>query len=155
MKVLTLLIVLIFVFIGCKNSKDENNNKLSESYNDISQEHPGKKLMEAYCYACHDVTKTEDNRIAPPMIAIKRRYISTGTSKKTFINDMQRWLKNPNEKDAKMFGAVKRFGVMQKLLYPEDVIEQIADYMFDNAIEEPEWFDAHYKQMRGNMKRYQ
>ena len=151
--VLTVITVVSFIFTSCKNSKDENNNALlTESYNK-KQEHPGKKLMETHCYLCHDATKTEEERLAPPMIAIKKRYIFKDTSKEEFINDMQRWIKDPNEKDAKMFGAVRRFGAMQKLPYAEDVIEQIADYMFDNDIEQPEWFDAHYNQMRGNMKK--
>ncbi|WNH09787.1 hypothetical protein [Thalassobellus suaedae] len=46
-----------------------------------------------------------------------------------------------------MFGAVRRFGVMQKLPYPDKVIEQIADYVYDNDIEKPVWFEEHYKQM--------
>ncbi|GAA3589745.1 hypothetical protein GCM10022396_03890 [Flavivirga amylovorans] len=138
---------------SCKNSKDENNRTLTESYNKPLQEHPGKKLMETHCYLCHDASTGEEERLGPPMIAIKKRYIFKDTSKDEFIKDMQDWIKNPNEKDAKMFGAVKRFGVMQKLPYPEDVIEQIGDYMFDNDIEQPEWFEEHYKQMRRNMKR--
>ncbi len=153
MKVLAFFIVFFFMVIGCKKTKDESNKTLSESYNRALQEHPGKKLMETHCYLCHDATKTEEERLAPPMIAIKKRYIFEDTSKEAFINDMQRWIKNPNEKDAKMFGAVRRFGVMQKLPYKEEVIEQIADYMYDNEIEQPEWFEEHYKQMRRNMKR--
>ncbi|NMH86153.1 c-type cytochrome [Flavivirga sp. Y03] len=139
--------------MGCKKTKDENNKTLSESYNKVLQEHPGKKLMETHCYLCHDATKTEEERLAPPMIAIKKRYIFEDTSKEVFINDIQKWIKNPNEKDAKMFGAVRRFGVMQKLPYSEEDIEQIADYMFDNEIEQPEWFEEHYKQMKKGMKR--
>ncbi len=153
MKIVTFLLVFIFMFIGCKKTKDETNQTLTESYNKNSQEHPGKKLMEIHCYVCHDVTRPEDKRLAPPMVAIKKRYIFQNTSKESFINDIQKWIKNPNEEGAKMFGAVRRFGVMQKLPYPEDVIEQIADYMFDNEIEQPEWFEEHYKQMRGQIKK--
>tara|TARA_R110002049_G_scaffold85844_2_gene218258 strand:- start:1169 stop:1429 length:261 start_codon:yes stop_codon:yes gene_type:complete len=86
------------------------------------------------------------------MIAIKRRYIFKDTSKEEFIADMQNWIKNPNEKDAKMFGAEKRFGVMQKLPYPEEAIEKIAEYIYDYNIEQPAWFKEHYNQMRGNVK---
>ena len=85
------------------------------------------------------------------MIAIKRRYILKDTSKEAFIADMQNWVKNPNEKDAKMFGAVRRFGVMQKIPYPEETIEKIAEYIYDYDIEQPVWFEAHYNKMRGNM----
>ena len=116
-----------------------------------AQNHPGKKLLETNCYVCHDATTTEDKRLAPPMIAIKRRYIYKDTSKEEFIADIQKWTKNPNEKDAKMFGAVRRFGVMQKLNYPEDVVAQIADYVYTSNIAQPEWFEAHYNQ-NGRMR---
>ncbi|MDO5970061.1 hypothetical protein Q4Q35_09590 [Flavivirga aquimarina] len=151
-KGLAFLVLFLFIITACKKPKGENSKILTESYGQKLQEHPGKKLMETYCYLCHDATKSEEERLAPPMIAIKKRYIFEGTSKEEFINDMQRWIKNPNEKDAKMFGAVRRFGVMQKLPYPEEDIRQIADYMFDYDIEQPEWFEEHFNQMRGKNK---
>jgi len=46
-----------------------------------------------------------------------------------------------------MFGSVRRFEVMQKLPYPEETIGQIADYIYDNDIEQPDWFQEHYEQM--------
>lgn len=84
------------------------------------------------------------------MIAIKKRYIFKDTSKEEFITSTQNWVKNPNEKDAKMFGAVKRFGVMQKLLYPEETVSIIAEYIYDYQIEKPAWFEAHFNQRRSN-----
>ena len=108
-----------------------------------------KKLLETYCYACHDPKTPEDKRLAPPMIAVKTRYIFNDTTKEEFINIVQNWVKNPNEKDAKMFGAVKRFGVMPKLPFPEKDVKQIADFVFDNKIDGPEWFQEHFKQNRG------
>lgn len=150
MKVFYFTLVLILSITSCKNPKKEGGQVLKEVYAiNTQEEHPGKKLMEMYCYACHDATTTEDKRLAPPMIAIKTRYIFKDTSKEEFINDMQNWIKNPNEKEAKMFGAVQRFGVMVKLPYPEKDIEQIADYVFDNKIDQPEWFQAHFNQNRG------
>ncbi|TGV01654.1 cytochrome c family protein [Flavivirga rizhaonensis] len=153
MKVLIFFMVSIFMFTSCKKSKDEHSKNLTESFSQNNQGHPGKKLMETHCYLCHDATTSEAERLGPPMIAIKKRYIFPDTSKEEFVNSMQDWIKNPNEKDAKMYGAVRRFGVMQKLPYSEEIIGQIADYMFDNQIEQPVWFEQHYKQMRGNMKR--
>jgi hypothetical protein len=47
-----------------------------------------------------------------------------------------------------MFGAVRRFGVMVKQPFSEDDIKLIADYMFDNNLEKPEWFDDHEKEMK-------
>jgi len=144
------LIILLFalVFISCNTSKNKDYANADIINTEIVQEHPGKKLMETYCYACHSATASEETRLAPPMIAIKKRYITKNTSKDDFIKAMQEWIKNPTEEKAKMYGAVRRFGVMAKTPYPEETIMQIADYMFDHSIEQPEWFEAHFKNKR-------
>ena len=148
MKPFTLIVVFAFIF-SCKDSKrpSYSNKKIDSSTE--TQKHSGKKLMETNCYVCHSVTAGEDNRIAPPMIAIKKRYSVGNITKETFINSMQNWIKNPTEENAKMFGAVKRFGVMPKQSFPEETIKQIADYMFEFEIEKPVWFDEHYNEQHG------
>jgi cytochrome c553 len=155
MRSIVVLVLLAMLFLGCKDTSRTKEKKRPDFYGKqmYKNEHPGKKLMETYCYACHDASTPEDKRLAPPMIAIKRRYIFKDTSKEAFIDDMQAWIKNPNETDAKMFGAVKRFGVMLKISYPEKVIEQIADYMYTHDIEQPDWFEDHFNQRsRGGMR---
>lgn len=145
MKPITLLLIFVF-FIGCKHSDKPLTaleKTVSETKN-LQQEHPGKKLMETSCYSCHSLTAPENSRIAPPMIAIKNRYISKNTTKEEFVNDMQNWMKNPTNKNAKMHGAVKRFGLMPKLGYPEETVQKISEYMFDYDIEKPDWFDEHH-----------
>ena len=147
MRLLTLLIVISFIF-SCKDSKRPSYSK--KKIEAKTQSHPGKKLMEANCYVCHSPSASEDNRIAPPMIAIKKRYSMGNTSKEAFINSIQDFIKNPIEDNAKMFGAVKRFGVMPKQGFPEETIKQIADYMYEFDIEKPEWFEDHYNEEHGN-----
>lgn len=84
------------------------------------------------------------------MIAIKKHYLNNQTTKEDFVASMQAWIKNPNAEDAKMYGAVKRFGVMPKQAFPEETIAKIADYMYDFDIEQPEWFEEHYNNENGN-----
>lgn len=149
MKSMLITASIVLLFIGCNKSNKvsytkSNPNTVQDSI------HPGKRLMETNCYACHNATTNEADRVAPPMIAIKRRYIFKDTSKEEFIADIQEWIKNPNEKEAKMFGAVRRFGVMLKLPFPEETIEKIAEYIYDYEIEQPVWFEEHFNQMRGN-----
>lgn len=105
--------------------------------------------METNCYVCHSPTATLNDRIGPPMEAIKRYYINDETTKEQFIADMQAWIKNPNKADARMYGAVKRFGVMPKQAYPKETIEKIADYMYDFEIDKPEWFEDHFNEEHG------
>ncbi|WP_405611184.1 DUF3365 domain-containing protein [Polaribacter sp. Asnod1-A03] len=145
MRLITVLILFTFLF-SCKDSKKPSYTIKNQTSNkNLAEEHPGKKLMEASCYTCHSVTASEDSRLAPPMIAIKRRYINENISKEAFINDIQSWMNNPTEEKAKMYGAVKKYGLMPKLRYPEKTIQQISEYMFDFEIEKPEWFESHLK----------
>lgn len=154
MKVFILLIT-VSILISCQKSKKEVYTAKSTMEQEsplVSNEHPGKKLMEQNCYICHNPITNEEDRIAPPMIAIKKHYISNSTTKKEFKKDLIKWIKNPNVKDAKMFGAVKRFGVMPKTPFPEGTIKKIADYMFDHEIDQPSWFDDHFNKERGKGK---
>ncbi|MBL86874.1 MAG: cytochrome c family protein [Winogradskyella sp.] len=143
-----ILILFISVFIlSCNNSKNKDLSAFEKNMQ--ANNHPGKKLMETNCYVCHSPTASHDDRIGPPMIAIKKHYIEDETSKEQFIEDIQAWIKNPNEADAKMRGAVRRFGVMPKQAFPEETIEKIADYMFDFDIDQPEWFEDHFNEEKG------
>ncbi len=149
---LYLSILIVLLLISCNNSKNKISYTVQSNIKKTDSIHPGKTLMETYCYVCHNPTTTEENRLAPPMIAIKKHYISNTTTKAKFISNLQNWIANPNPEDAKMYGAVKRFGVMQKISYPKESIQQIADYIYDNQIEEPVWFKDHYKQRGKNRK---
>ena len=143
-----ILILFISVFIlSCNNSKNKDLSAFEKSMQ--ANNHPGKKLMETNCYVCHSPTASHDDRIGPPMIAIKKHYIDDETTKEQFISDLKAWIKNPNEADAKMRGAVRRFGVMPKQAFPEETIEKIADYMYDFEIDQPEWFEDHFNEEKG------
>ncbi|MBD0823981.1 hypothetical protein [Aestuariibaculum marinum] len=148
-KFLTLL-VLVAALSSCKNN-DKQNPVVTEQPKEATV-HPGKKLMETYCYSCHDATTSHDNRLAPPMIAIKKRYISANTTKEEFTEDMLLWMKKPSEEISKMPEAVERFGVMPIMVFPDRVIKQISEYMYNNDIAQPEWFEAHFKEQQGKRK---
>lgn len=143
-----ILILSILVISACKkeNPTSYNEKKLATNL------HPGKKLMEAKCYVCHNPRGSHDDRIAPPMIAVKKHYISKNTTKDEFIVSMQNWIKNPTKENAKMKGAVKKFGVMPKHYFSEKTIQQISEYMFDNEIETPKWFKEHYNKQHNEGK---
>ena len=149
MKNILIIFLSIIVFTSCKNS-DKTIVKDKVAVNEMDGKlHPGKKLMETNCYVCHNPTTGHDDRIAPPMIAVKKHYISDGTTKEQFIADVQNWIKKPSEDKSKMPGAIRNFGLMPYAPYPEATVEQIADYMFDYDIDQPEWFEDHFNEERG------
>ena len=147
MKYIALILLSVFV-LSCNNSKNKDLSAFEKNMQ--ANNHPGKKLMETNCYVCHSPTASHDNRIGPPMVAIKKHYIDNETTKEQFIADMKAWIKNPNEADAKMRGAVRRFGVMPMQAFPEETIEKIADYMYDFEIDQPEWFEDHFNEEKEN-----
>lgn len=143
-----LVTLLVFAgFFSCKHNIKEysaivENTKPVE----IELAH-GKKLMETHCYLCHSPQAAEDQgRIAPPMVAIKARYIDKeGYNKEEFIVAVKSFVENPTEDKALMYSAVKKHGLMPKQAFPEGNVEKIATFMFDYKIEEPEWFKAHWE----------
>lgn len=145
MKQLIIIIFSLITFISCENEQKEI------VLTDVS--HPGKSLMEMNCNTCHSSTSAENSRIAPPMIAIKKKYLEPGISKHDFILSIQNWVEHPSEDISKMPDAIKKYGIMAKINYPKESIEQIADYIFSNEIEKPEWFKENGKnQLKKNSK---
>ena len=137
MKYYFLVLLSILLLAACQRSErltiQHNQNKTIQPESD----HPGKQLMETYCYSCHSPDASHDQRLAPPMFAVKQRYMRNGISKEEFIVSIQNWVKEPDEDHARMFGAVERFGLMPENVIPDNAVKQIADYLYDNTIEKP------------------
>ena len=148
MKNTIVILTLSMLIFSCNNTKKETYYTSYETL-DTESTHPGKKLMVTNCYVCHSPTAGHDDRLGPPMIAIKKHYLKEGMTKQEFIVEIQNWIKNPTEDNAKMYGAVRRFGIMPKQVFPEETIDQIAEYIFENDIEQPEWFEEHFNSEKG------
>lgn len=140
-----LLFALPILLIGC-NKKNENY-KTPEKDVVVNDYQEGKKLMETQCYVCHSPSAPEgEGRIAPPMVAIKARYIDKeGFNKAEFIEAVKSFVENPTEDKALMYGAVRKHGLMPKQVFPEGSVEKIANFIFDYKIDEPTWFKDHWQ----------
>ena len=144
-----LLLTLIIIF-SCKNKSDnayeitnasENNKTLISE--DEAQE--AKTLMTNLCYTCHNPETAHENRIAPPMIAIKMHYLRDTKTEKEFIAALWDFVEKPSQEKVKLKGAVKKYGLMPYQPYDKDDIEAIAAYMYNFKLEKPSWFDSHMK----------
>ena len=145
------ILLVILVVSSCNNSNRLSEEKLEVSESLIVDSHPGKTLMETNCYICHNPTLPEDNgSIGPPMIAIKARYLMDEPSKEEFITGLWSFLDKPDMKKAKMKGAIEKFGLMPYQPYKKEDIEMIGEYLYEFEIEEPEWFQAHWRQNHGD-----
>ncbi len=142
----------LVVLVGCTSKKSEKARSEQEEIIRQQKLAQGLKLLELNCYSCHSPNADMNNRLAPPMIAIKKYYITEEASREQFTRDIIKFLKNPIEENAKMLNAVEKFGVMPKMEFSDEDLTLMAHYLFDNEIEQPEWFEKHFQEEYGKEK---
>jgi hypothetical protein len=137
--------------MSCNKEKEElSEMKKASKEIVIKTDLEAYNLLKSRCYACHNPNvKFQDQAIAPPMAAVKRRYSMGYNTREEFINAIARWAINPDIKRALMRGAVDQFKVMPKQQFKEDELLKIGAYIYDNEIEIPVWFAEHEKEMHG------
>lgn len=159
MKVKSLFfLVFAAVIFSCgtsSNSNVESSSMLAEDSLEHSEIVPLDTVSEDYillknqCLICHGGAPSHDKLIAPPMAAVKWRYSKQHNNKEGFVNGIVAWGLNPNADKALMRGAVKEFNVMPKPATKEEDLRTIAAFIYDNELEQPEWFEEHFNQMHG------
>ena len=138
-----LLVTTLALLTACSNSNQNKN--IAMGVVEIPNENDGLKLLQQNCYACHSVTsKSHDEIIAPPMVAIKRRYKMSYSTEEEFVIALTDWVLDPKEENALMFGAVQNFKVMPKQPFNKEEVTRIAIYMFNNELEKPSWLENHF-----------
>lgn len=130
----------LLLLASCANDKKPHDKyvaQMTTQQAETLQEDAGKKLMEAYCYACHGPELKGDNRLAPPMIAVKKHYQEEGITEQEFVGLIVDWAKEPSREKSRMPGALKRFGIMPYQPFPEDSLKLIASYIYHHEMERP------------------
>lgn len=112
----------------------------------------GEKLLSAHCLSCHGPSSTAENRIAPPMIAVKKHYMRGNPSLEKFVKGITQFVLNPDARHTKMPGAVKRFGLMPNLNFDEKIVTKIATHIYTETLDKPDWFEAHYQNQHSNKR---
>ncbi|MEO9804976.1 MAG: c-type cytochrome [Reichenbachiella sp.] len=134
-------------------TKEKNDRIAAQDTADTNtvQTNEGYTLMKNNCYACHHPNSaSHDDLIAPPLVAVKRRYQIQYPKKEEFVNAMVEWVQNPSQERVLMPGAVDQFNVMISMPLDTEVLQKIASYMYENELERPDWFEEHFKEMHGN-----
>ena len=141
-----LLLSLLVLITSCKQGNKSEIPGADNPITTITQKeiHPGKIILENECYICHDPRASEESMIAPPMAMVKKYYISERTTQEEFTEALMNWINDP-EQHSKIPEALERFGIMPYIPYPENDIVQIADYLYQNDIEKPDWLDVNYQ----------
>ena len=152
---LLFLFSILVLTTACKNEKKKELLADQRIVNDnVMAISEGYDLLKTKCYACHNPNAPSyDNIIALPMSAVKMRYSRQFTNKESFVNAITEWATNPEADRAKMRGAVAQYNVMPKQGFKEEDMRKIATYIYENELEQPEWFAAHEKEMhKGNRR---
>jgi len=146
-------IVLITLFFIATSCNFENKTKIVEN-KAVEITNANKEvlnLLQQKCYACHSITsKSHDEIIAPPMVAVVKRYKMSYPTEQAFVEAVSNWVLNPTSENALMRGAVDKFNVMPKQPFNSDEITAIAQYMYSNELEAPVWFEDHFNQQHPN-----
>lgn len=154
MKLLLFLSGLIFL-LSCRETPKTSLQVINENSPCVlvtDSTHPGKELLEKECYTCHNPKTAQNEMIAPPMIAVKKHYLKETTSREKFVKDIMHWVKDPSKKNTRMPGALRKFGIMPYQSFPDETITQIAEYLYDNDIDKPDWFQSHKGKGQGKGK---
>jgi hypothetical protein len=145
------LAVLLVLFSSCNKQKSSEDFSTNTSAKSETENAEALALFQQKCYACHSVTtKSHDEIIAPPMIAVKKRYSMQFDNKEDFVNAVVAYAHDPKEENALMPGAINKFKAMPKQAFQEEDLKKIATYIYDNEIATPEWFEGHFQQNHKN-----
>ena len=111
----------------------------------------GEHLYKTYCSSCHGLTGGMDmnQRIAPPIAAVRFHYISTHPDKASFVAAVTNWLEKQDENKSLMRGAIRRFNLMPPVPVAKEDAQKIASYIYAGNIEKPAGFDEHVEEMHG------
>ena len=152
MKIYLIIAALFFVFISSFNKEIlTGKTDIKAIGNTEYQNSEGLKLFRQNCYACHSViTKSHNEIIAPPMIAVKKRYLMQHDTKEAFVKAVVAYASDPKAKNALMIGAVNQFKAMPKQPFKKEDLRKIATYIYENKIETPVWFEDHFQQNHKN-----
>lgn len=146
------LIFCLTLMIACNQTKEKINTEQKLLVENVDQ-NEAYELIKIRCYVCHQIdSKSHDELIAPPMVAVKNRYLMSYSDKTEFVESIVKWTKNPNQEQAKMRSAVARFKVMPYQEFDETEIRKIAEFIYENELEKPHWFDEREKEMHGKKR---
>lgn len=144
LKAIYLLTSFSLLLYNCKSSK--NQSSIKKPSKQVLAE--GYTLAQNNCFSCHNPFNSLENRLAPPMQAVKMHYIKENVSSQQFAKELIAYVTNPSVEKSKMPGAIKRFNLMPKVNLSEEELTKIANFIYYSKIEEPDWFKKHQKQER-------
>lgn len=137
--------IIFFSFLMFSCGSDNTTEEIEENQEPdrASLYAEGKRLMENKCYVCHNPNVKEKHLIAPAFVDIKTAYYTSNEDE--FVKSITSFVNGPEKDKAKLPEAVEKYGLMPYQRYDGESIRKIALYMYNNKIQEPEWWTGEQK----------
>ena len=113
----------------------------------------GRQLVTTYCISCHankDTQTEQQKAVAPPLWAIRTRYLQQFPERAAFVETMVSFLIKPDAAKSHMPGAIEKFGIMTPQPFPRELLESAANTIFEaDGFSAPAWWADHQQSGRG------
>lgn len=113
----------------------------------------GRQLVTTYCISCHASKETQTEQqtaIAPPLWAVRTRYLKQYPERAAFVEAMVAYMLKPDAAKSHMPGAIEKFGIMTPQPFPPDLLKSAATAIFEaDGISAPAWWADHQQSGRG------
>lgn len=121
----------------------------AESTENEAEVRSGEAVYQSVCMACHVAEGMPT--VAPPIFAVKNHVLGAYPEREAFIKQVTEWVKAPDEKNALMPGAIRKFGLMPATEVPDEELQAVAEFLYDSDMSLPDWYKEHYAAEHGEM----
>jgi mono/diheme cytochrome c family protein len=109
--------------------------------NTVSDQLSGEQLYKRNCEVCHSMRPPA--KAAPPIVRLASRYRMLYGNKEDAVNAMVSFMKTPDaSKSVLMPHVIERFGLMPAMSLPDEELENVAGWLWDQ-------YDPIYEKQRG------
>jgi cytochrome c553 len=130
---------ILLAFSCAKKEEDSTTTNQPVQELELPPVSTARQNIEAVCYVCHSPNQGPDERIAPPLEIPKRNYLASTNSRDEFVDKMVQFILNPTAQQSLMHSDVEQYGLMDPVGFSEQEVREIAEYIYDNDLERPDW----------------
>lgn len=151
------LSIIIMAFAACGEAPKTTANKEPAQKAPVQQNidpamAAGFKLLQDGCFSCHNPNPDAQVHLAPSLAEIKKAYTEGVETFEGFEEKLSRFVNNPSAENVIMPEALEKYGPMPKFDYSEQQLRDIANYIFHQPVEAPDWYEASFT---AEKKKYQ
>ena len=139
MKATSIIVIAFLILSGACTNKPDANIETANTDFELAEVVTAKENIETVCYACHSPTASPDDRFAPPLEIAKRNYIAETANKDEFVDKMVQFILYPSAEQSVLHSDVEQYGLMDPVGFSEKDVRAIAEYIYDNELEKPDW----------------